>query len=133
MALSTTTCHKSWQLCNVTFNVMVTYLANTACFRPLRARPVPNRPAFRAPGARIGRPGLTATLQAMQSLQVESQTYQAPLTRHSCQATQRELPEPQRFFDDANHRFNRGLTQPIDGLANLGLKLAQWVLAHRPF
>src|SRR5215210_9376509 len=40
----------------------------------------------------------------MQPLQVERQTHQTPLPRRSDQPSQRELPKPQHFLHDPNHR-----------------------------
>jgi len=81
-------------------------------------------PTFRAAGAVRGCYPLHALAggQPVQPLQVPGQTYQTPLTRGRSQTAQRELPEPQYFLDDADHRLDRRLAQAVDGFANLSLK-----------
>ena len=48
-----------------------------------------------------------SVLQRMQPFQVECNAYQSPLTCCGPQTTQRELPEPQNFLDDANDSSRR--------------------------
>ena len=60
--------------------------------------------------------------QPRQPLQGPGETYQAPFARDRSQTTQRELPEPQFFFDDADHRLGRRLAQAVDSFAILSLK-----------
>ena len=60
----------------------------------------------------------SATHQYMQPLQIVGQTYQIPLTSRRQQASQRELTESQRFFDDANDRFYGRFAQAVDSLAD---------------
>ena len=59
----------------------------------------------------------------METLQIEGQTNQAPLTGGCRYPAQRELAEAQDFFDDANDRFDSALAQAVDGFANLGPEL----------
>lgn len=61
----------------------------------------------------------------MESLQVESQTNQAPLPSDGQQAAQGELAKAQGFFDDANHWLDGTLAETVDGFANLGLELVR--------
>ena len=42
----------------------------------------------------------------MQSLQVEGEADQRPLTLNIVQTSQRELTKANRLLDDSNHRFN---------------------------
>src|SRR2546421_10465873 len=52
--------------------------------------------------------------QRMQPLQIERQTDQAPLASDGLLAAQRELPEAQHLFDDADHRLDRACARAVD-------------------
>ena len=65
----------------------------------------------------------SAAHQSVQPFEIVSQAHQAPLPRSCDQAAQRELAKAHHFLDDANHRFDRTLAQPVDRLADVCLKL----------
>src|SRR5262245_62499724 len=64
----------------------------------------------------------------MQSLQIERQTDQAPLASSSLLAAQRELPEAQYLFNDADHRLDRAFAQAVDPLPNRTLEFVGHLL-----
>src|SRR3990172_5294779 len=61
----------------------------------------------------------------MHALEIEGQTDQTPFARGGKQAAQGELTKAQHFFDEANHRLDGTLSQAIDGLTDLRLKLVR--------
>src|SRR3989337_2279107 len=58
----------------------------------------------------------------MQPFQIEGQANQTPFPGSGRQPTQGELAKAEHFFDDADDGFYGAFPQPIDGLADPGLK-----------
>ncbi len=64
----------------------------------------------------------------MQPFQIKGQAHQTPFTSGGGQAAQRELTEAQHLLDNTDDRFDGGLAQTIDGLADVGLKFVGHLL-----
>ena len=58
-------------------------------------------------------------IQDMHTLQVESQTDEAPLACGGGQAAQRELAKAEDFFNDADHGLDRAFAQSVNRLSDL--------------
>ena len=103
---------------DITMRVFVVLLADFGRFQP--KQPIRGHSATLTPA---GRPSGLAGEQYVQSFQIESQTYQTPLSSRCRQTTQGKLTKAHDFFDDTNDGFHRTFAQTINHLANLGLQL----------
>jgi hypothetical protein len=79
-------------------------------------------PFFRPEGTASESIPASTAHQHVQPLQVVGQAHQTPLSGHRQHASQRELAEAQRFFDDADDWLHRGFAQTVDPLADVGLE-----------
>src|SRR3982751_5838956 len=59
-------------------------------------------------------PAHLALEQGMEPLQIKRQTDQTPLASAGLLATQRELAESHRLFDDADYRLDGAFAQAVD-------------------
>ena len=59
----------------------------------------------------------------METLEIESQTDQTPLTSRRLYTTQRKLAEAQHILDDPDHWFNRAFACRVDRFADCRLEL----------